>query len=106
MFGVTRPRASILGTECAGVVTAVGGEVEEFRPGALLQSLGGGPRILCGAAPERAEDLRLVAGLCEQGVFRPVIDRFYPLARIGEAHARVVSGRKVGSVAVAMSERV
>ncbi|MEQ8685104.1 MAG: zinc-binding dehydrogenase [Imperialibacter sp.] len=38
--------------------------------------------------------------LAEQGHYKPVVDRSFPLADIAEAHTYVASGRKVGNVAV------
>jgi NADPH:quinone reductase-like Zn-dependent oxidoreductase len=57
-----------------------------------------------GNTPERVEDLRGLAALAEEGRFVPLIDRSYPLEGIGEAHARVATGRKRGSVVVTMNE--
>ncbi len=67
---------------------------------APVQSLVSGLKVSGGPAPERAEDVRALAKLCADGVYRPVIDSRYPLERIAEAHARADSGRKVGSVVV------
>jgi NADPH:quinone reductase-like Zn-dependent oxidoreductase len=51
----------------------------------------------------RAEDLTFLATLAESGAFKPVIDRTYPLARIADAHAYIDTGRKKGSVVIALS---
>lgn len=59
-------------------------------------------RIACGSAPERGEDLATLLSLHRDGALRPVVDRVLPLAAIAEAHARVESGRKVGSVVIDM----
>ncbi|MEQ9102225.1 MAG: NAD(P)-dependent alcohol dehydrogenase [Imperialibacter sp.] len=48
----------------------------------------------------KREDLVFLKGLAEQGHYRPVVDRSFPLADIAEAHTYVASGRKVGNVAV------
>lgn len=69
----------------------------------LLGALGpraGTKRVLAGPAPETLEHLRTLKDLAEAGHFRPVIDGCYPLERIVEAHARVDSQRKRGSVVV------
>ena len=77
--------------------------------GALLkapfQSLRSGLTITGGTAPERLEDLAELRTLYEAGVFKPVIDGSYPLERIADAHARVDTGRKVGSVVVLVGDR-
>jgi NADPH:quinone reductase-like Zn-dependent oxidoreductase len=69
---------------------------------APFQSMVGRHRVLGGVAPERAADLAYLTELCETGAFQPVVDSRYPLARIAEAHARVDTGHKVGSVVVTM----
>lgn len=63
-----------------------------------------GLKVAAGPAPERAEDIATLVALCEAGVYKPVIDSRFPLARIAEAHARVDTGRKVGSVVVVMDD--
>jgi NADPH:quinone reductase-like Zn-dependent oxidoreductase len=68
--------------------------------GALLGTMGTDKKVVAGPASERLEDLRLLAELAEQGKYRPVIDRIYPLERIVEAHVLVDSGRKRGNVVV------
>lgn len=57
-------------------------------------------RAIAGVAPERAEDVALLAELAAAGAWRPVIDSVVPFDRIAEAHARVDTGRKHGSVVV------
>jgi NADPH:quinone reductase-like Zn-dependent oxidoreductase len=57
-----------------------------------------------GNTPERVEDLHELAALAEAGSFVPLIDRSFPLERIAEAHARVATGHKRGSVVVTMNE--
>lgn len=67
---------------------------------APFQSKTRGVTVACGTAPERPQDVSTLISLCEAGAFKPVIDRCFPLDRISDAHARVDSGRKVGSVVV------
>lgn len=67
---------------------------------APLQSMTSGLSVAGGAAPERAEDLALLAQLCEAGTVKPVIDSRYAFTDIGKAHARTDTGRKAGSVVV------
>lgn len=84
------------------------------RRGRLLVVLGGfvdlllapltgrtrGHRVIAGPAIARAEDLHRLAAIAEAGAFTPVIDQIYPLEQIVDAHRRVASGRKRGSVVV------
>jgi len=59
-------------------------------------------KVISGPAAERAEDLRTLLDLAERGVLKPVIDSRYSLERIAEAHARVDSQRKRGSVVITL----
>lgn len=73
--------------------------------GALWVNLTSRRKVVAGPAGERAEDLRLLAELAEQGKYRPVIDRTYPLERAAEAHAHVDTGRKRGNVVLIVGPR-
>lgn len=68
--------------------------------GAPWQSLTSGLKVSGGTGPERPEDIRHLAQLAEEGRIRAVIDSTYPLERIVDAHRRVDSGHKRGSVVV------
>ena len=45
-----------------------------------------------------ADSYRTLMALAEQGAIKPVIDTVLPFTQIVEAHRRVDSGRKVGSL--------
>jgi len=49
---------------------------------------------------ERFEELLFIRNLAKAGRLRPVIERSYPLKRIGEAHRHVETGHKMGSVVI------
>jgi NADPH:quinone reductase-like Zn-dependent oxidoreductase len=70
--------------------------------GALLRPTRSGKRVLGGVTPERAEDLAFLAQLAEAGAYRPVIDQTFPFDRIRDAHARVDTHKKRGSVVVTL----
>lgn len=61
-----------------------------------------GKKLIAGVAGGSAKSLKFLANLAEQGRFKPVIDRTYPLEEIVEAHRYVDSGRKKGSVVITL----
>lgn len=61
-------------------------------------------KVIAGPAGERAEDVRFLARLAEEGHFTPVIDRLYPFDQIAEAHRYVDTGRKRGNVVVTLDQ--
>lgn len=61
-----------------------------------------GKRVFVGPSSNTREHLEFLGALAEAGAYRPAIDQVFPLERIAEAHARVESGRKRGSVVVAI----
>jgi NADPH:quinone reductase-like Zn-dependent oxidoreductase len=67
---------------------------------ALVTSVTGGRRVVIGVNGDTREDMEYVAKLLEEGAIRPVIDSRYPLERIADAHRRVETRHKTGSVVV------
>ena len=51
-------------------------------------------------AKDKAQDLLILKGLAEAGTLRPIVDGCYPVDQIAEAHRRVETGHKTGSVIV------
>lgn len=84
------------------LLLAVGGLGDLLK--APFQSMTSGLKVAGGPAPERAEDIVELKRLCEIGAYKPVIDSCFAFDRISEAHARVDSQRKVGSVVVTMRD--
>ena len=72
--------------------------------GAPLVRLTSRHRVSAGPVAVRADDMRALAGLAEQGAFRPFIDRTLPFDRIVDAHRLVDSGRKRGNVVVSVRD--
>lgn len=68
--------------------------------GALWAKITGAGTVIGTVAQGGAAPLDFLAGLVEQGKFRPVIDRRYPLADIAEAHRHAEAGHKKGNVVI------
>lgn len=64
-------------------------------------AVAGGQRVLLGVAVPTAARLDEVRALAEQGVFRAVIDRVFPLARAAEAHGYLEAATGHGAVVLA-----
>ncbi len=71
----------------------------------LIPRRSGTKRSIGGVAAEKPEYLAELVKLAEAGAFKPVIDSTFSFAQLPEAHARVDSGRKRGSVVVAVSQQ-
>jgi NADPH:quinone reductase-like Zn-dependent oxidoreductase len=71
---------------------------------AMITPLFGGKKVLFSAPKEIAGELNFIKGLIEQGKYKPVIDRKYPLEKIAEAYTYVASGQKTGNVVITMND--
>lgn len=60
-------------------------------------------KVRAGPTSETASDLQFLLSLCEQGKFRPLIGATLPFEEIVEAHRRVESGHKLGSLVLKVS---
>ncbi len=69
---------------------------------APIRSKKNGKQVISTVAGSSAERCRRLAQLAADGIYKPVIDRVYPLEEIAEAHAHVDTGGKVGSVVITM----
>lgn len=67
---------------------------------ALLTPWFGGKKVVFFLPKDGKSGLLYVRQVIEQGGFRPVIDRVYPVEQIREAYAYTASGQKVGSVVI------
>jgi len=68
----------------------------------MITPLVGGKRVFFSFPKGIAAELTFINGLIENGSFRPVIDRMYPLYKIAEAYRYVASGQKIGNVIIKM----
>ena len=57
-------------------------------------------KVISGVAGEALVAMRQLGAWAEQGLYWPAIDSVWPLEQAAEAHARVDSGRKRGSVVI------
>lgn len=84
-----------------GLYLAVAGGLKEIFQ-SLQTSLTGGKKLVFGTPTENSADMSFLKALAEQGHIKPVIDRRYPLEQAAEAHRYVDTGRKRGSVVLAV----
>ncbi len=77
---------------------------DQVRLGALATAMTGGRKAVIGISGDTREDLAIVSSLLELREIRPVIDGHYPLERIADAHRRVESRHKTGSVVVTVEQ--
>jgi len=66
----------------------------------LINPLLGGKKVLF--PRDNKGNLDFIKDLLEKGSFKPVIDRIYPLEKIGEAFTYVATGQKIGNVIITM----
>jgi NADPH:quinone reductase-like Zn-dependent oxidoreductase len=101
-----------IGTASFGKVKRILKEKGGFFPGkgfinfflAITTRIGGGKRVLFSAPKKLTENLNLIGDLAGKEKFKPLIDRKYPLEKIGEAFYYVASGQKVGNVILTISD--
>ena len=64
----------------------------------LLTYLRGGRRVIFPIPGRASRSLSFMHNLLEKGLYRPLIDRSYPVREVAEAYRYVASGQKVGNV--------
>jgi NADPH:quinone reductase-like Zn-dependent oxidoreductase len=83
-----------------GVYTSSGGAINVLL--IFITPLFGGRKAVFPPPVKINVALDFIKGLIEDGRFRPVIDRTYPLEKIAEAYKYVATGQKIGNVIIAM----
>ena len=57
-----------------------------------------GKKVIGGMADEKRENLAAIKKMIEEGKYKPVVDKTYPLDQISQAHGYVDTGHKKGNV--------
>ncbi len=70
---------------------------------ALFTPICGGKKVLFPLPSITRKDVEFLKELAETGMFKPVIDRQYPLEQIVEAYKYVETGQKTGNVIISMA---
>ena len=83
-----------------GVYTSSGGAINLLW--VFITPLFGGRRVVFYLPKSFQAVLNFIKGLIENGNFKPVIDRKYPLDKIAEAYKYVATGQKIGNVIITM----
>ncbi|HEX6847715.1 MAG TPA: NAD(P)-dependent alcohol dehydrogenase [Chitinophagaceae bacterium] len=81
-----------------GIYTSSGGFENMFW--SLVTKLTGGKKVLFVPPKDIRGNLEFIKKLIEEGKFKPVIDRVYPLDKIAEAFTYVGTHQKIGNVII------
>lgn len=83
-----------------GIFTSSGGAMNILW--IFITPLFGGRKVVFPRPVRISTALTFIKGLIDEGRFRPIIDRKYPLEKIAEAYEYVATGQKIGNVIISM----
>ncbi|HET9747281.1 MAG TPA: NAD(P)-dependent alcohol dehydrogenase [Chitinophagaceae bacterium] len=85
-----------------GIFTSSGGF--EYLAWSLITKVTGGKKVLFIPPKDIPGNLEFIKNRIEEDLFRPLIDRTYPLEKIAEAFTYVGTGQKVGNVIIKIGD--
>ena len=78
-----------------------------FKMKQLLQmawtSISGSKKVICALAPENKDDMLFIKTLIEEGKYKAIIDKTFPMTKAAEAHRYVEEGNKQGQIVISMT---
>ena len=78
-----------------------------FKMKQLLQmlwtSMTGSKKVICALAPENKDDMLFIKNLIEEGKYKAIIDKTFPLTEAAKAHRYVEAGNKQGQIVITMT---
>ena len=69
----------------------------------LWTSMAGSKKVICALAPENKDDMVFIKTLIEEGKYKAIIDKTFPMAEAPAAHRYVEEGNKQGQIVITMT---